>query len=293
MNLPQKDVTILIRLKLYEFVEFSQKLTRWGESGVYGFMSHLDSRAAASLLIDSITTEARQQFVFRQFQGLSAMPYEFIVGVPQAFAWTLLAPYITSCPAKNPKIDFQNFPGLQVTNGPNSTSDATHSWPAVSVINNTLTQPGRKVEFKWEDPGQYVGWVPVEDAPNINYTNAGLYNGSTVSEFNGTVPLRDNSSGISTNPLYKTFTFVDGPPKYAAWISQLNTTYTELHDVDADKNTAWAIQPNATVFANSNDTIVNGTVFIVLTDEQIPITPFNITQINGHVVAGPVLYQAD
>ncbi|ODQ58012.1 hypothetical protein WICANDRAFT_34481 [Wickerhamomyces anomalus NRRL Y-366-8] len=239
-----------------EFVAFSQQLTRWGESGVYGFLNHLDSRAAATLLTNSITTEARQQFVFRQFQGLSAMPYDFIVGVPQSFAWTLLAPYITTCPAKNPTINFQNFPGLQVTNGPDALSNSTGSWPAISVVNNTLTEPGRRVEFKWENPGLPVG-------------------------------------NVSTDPLYKTFTFVDGPPKYAAWISQLNTTYTELQDVNTDENTAWAIQPNATVFPNSNNTIVNGTVFVVLTDEQVPITPFNITQINGHVVAGPVLYQAD
>lgn len=49
-----------------EFVDFCQKLTRFGESGVYGFIEHLDSRAAAQLLLQSITTEARQQMIFRQ-----------------------------------------------------------------------------------------------------------------------------------------------------------------------------------------------------------------------------------
>lgn len=52
-----------------EFIDFCQKLTRFGESGVYGFLGHLDSRAAATLLLQSITTEARQQMVFRQFDG--------------------------------------------------------------------------------------------------------------------------------------------------------------------------------------------------------------------------------
>lgn len=73
-----------------EFVDFCQKvritfidtspspliinqLTRWGESGVYGFLEHLNSRAAATLLLDSITTEARQQLIFRQFEGLFPM----------------------------------------------------------------------------------------------------------------------------------------------------------------------------------------------------------------------------
>lgn len=33
----------------------------WGEAGVYGFLPHLDSRPAAQLLLQAITTEARQQ----------------------------------------------------------------------------------------------------------------------------------------------------------------------------------------------------------------------------------------
>ena len=76
-----------------EFVDFCQKvclhaprpdvdayscdvvqLTRFGESGVYGFLEHLDSRAAANLLLESIATEARQQMIFRQFEGLFPMP---------------------------------------------------------------------------------------------------------------------------------------------------------------------------------------------------------------------------
>ena len=43
------------------------QLTRSSESGVYGFLEHLDSRAAASLLLDSIATESRQQMIFHQF----------------------------------------------------------------------------------------------------------------------------------------------------------------------------------------------------------------------------------
>ena len=57
-----------------EFLDFCQKLTRFGESGVYGFINHLDSREAAQLLLQSISTEARQQMIFRQFDGLFPMP---------------------------------------------------------------------------------------------------------------------------------------------------------------------------------------------------------------------------
>ena len=91
------------------------KLTRFGESGVYGFLEHLDSRAAATLLLDSITTEARQQMIFRQFEGLFPMPVWFETGISQSMAWTLLAPYIVTCPASNPRIAWQNFPALNIT----------------------------------------------------------------------------------------------------------------------------------------------------------------------------------
>ncbi len=98
-----------------DFVDFCQKLTRFGESGVYGFLEHLDSRAAANLLLQSITTEARQQMVFRQFEGLFPMPVFFEPGISQSMAWTLLAPYITSCPKDNTRLAWQNFPALNIT----------------------------------------------------------------------------------------------------------------------------------------------------------------------------------
>ncbi|CCF43768.1 rds1, partial [Colletotrichum higginsianum] len=59
---------------LREYIDFNQKLTRWGEAGVYGFLPHLNSGPAAQLLLQSITVEARQQMIFRQFEGLFPMP---------------------------------------------------------------------------------------------------------------------------------------------------------------------------------------------------------------------------
>jgi hypothetical protein len=60
-----------------EFIDFSIDLTRWGEAGTYGFIPHLNSRPSAELLLQSISTEARQQMVFRQFEGLFPMPVRF------------------------------------------------------------------------------------------------------------------------------------------------------------------------------------------------------------------------
>lgn len=35
------------------FIDFCQKLTRWGESGVYGFLNQLDNRAVGQILLQS------------------------------------------------------------------------------------------------------------------------------------------------------------------------------------------------------------------------------------------------
>lgn len=119
-----------------EFIDFNVKLTRWGESGNWGFISHLDSREVATLLVQAESIEARQQMAFRQMLGLHPMPVSFTPGkllkkldvetttdinpgIPQSWHWTLLAPYISSCPANNTRIAWQNFPALHILNTPN------------------------------------------------------------------------------------------------------------------------------------------------------------------------------
>ena len=70
-------------------------------------------------------------------------------------------------------------------------------------------------------------------------------------------------------------------PLYAAWVSQLNVTYTPLQNISG--NTAFTIQPNMSTY--QGDPAVNGTIFLALTDAEVPVTPFNLTMINPHVVA--------
>lgn len=265
-----------------EFVDFCQKLTRFGESGVYGFLGHLNSREAATLLLQSISTEARQQLIFRQFDGLFPMPVWFEVGVPQSWAWTLLAPYISSCPANQTRLAWQNFPALWILNQPNparynasqgfnetlgagtNTLNSTGISGSAACFNNTgqsgncnpaitqnrsipLSYPGRVVNLTWDQPGKLVG-------PNNSYVTS--------------------SSA--------------GTPAYVAWVSQLNVTYSALN---LSSNTSGStVQPDVETFAG--DPAVNGTLFIAITDSDIFLTPFNLSLINEHVVAGPALYQA-
>jgi hypothetical protein len=261
-----------------EYLDFCQKLTRFGESGVYGFLAHLDSREAATLLTQSITTEARQQMIFRQFQGLFPMPVWFEVGVPQSWAWTLLAPYISSCPRNQTRLVWQNFPGLTILNQPSLSGASNSSNGNVTALNNTLgagtnvaksgsgsfnstddcgstvtpnqytplSFPGRQVALQWDNPGKPVG-------PNNSYVT-------------------------STSA---------GSAKYVMWVSQLNVTYTSLRVAG---NRGSTIQPDLETY--QGDPAINGTMFIAITDSKPFLTPFNLSMINPHVVAGPALYQA-
>lgn len=229
-----------------EFIDFCQKLTRWGEAGVYGFLPHLNSRPAAQMLLQTITTEARQQMIFRQFEGLFPMPEWFQVGTPQSFHWTLLAPYIKSCPPENPRLPWQNFPTLYITNNPNGTDPKFG--PAVTHNRTRLSYPGREVTFTYDAPGRKVG-------PNDTYIT--------------------NTTA--------------GAPKFAAWTSQLNTTYTPLYNING--NSVTARQPAGYLYDPKNP-LVNGTIFVTLVDTDLYVTPHNISLILPHVVAGPALYQS-
>ncbi|KZT32983.1 Rds1 protein [Sistotremastrum suecicum HHB10207 ss-3] len=239
-----------------EFVDTCIQITRFGESGVYGFLEHLNSRPAAELLLQSISTEARQQMIFRQFEGLFPMPVWFETGVTQSMAWTLLAPYLVTCPAENPRIEWQNFPALNITNNPsyvalsNSSTIGNNTLPAITHNRSIpLSSPGRTIDLSWELPGKKVGY-------NQSYTT--------------------NTTA--------------GPGKYAIWISQLNTTYTPLENVNGTTGTT--TQPEGFVFGNGTAPIVNGTMFVAITDTNLYVTPFNLSMVNPHIVAGPALYMS-
>ncbi|KAL7269768.1 hypothetical protein RUND412_007553 [Rhizina undulata] len=230
-----------------QFIDFCQKVTRWGESGVYGFITHLDSRAAANLLVQSISTEARQQMIMRQFEGLNPMNIWFEPAITQSMAWTLLSPYLKSCPSTNPVVAFQNFPTLYINNNPNG-SDPAYG-PAITHNRTALSHPGREVSFTYNKPGEKVG----------------------------------------PDALYVTNTTATGPPKWCAWVSQLNTTYTPVYDVK--ENSLKTKQPEGYLFSPLNP-LVNGTMFVMLTDTDLYVTPHNMSLLNKHIVAGPALYQA-
>lgn len=80
-----------------------------------------------------------------------------------------------------------------------------------------------------------------------------------------------------------------GQPMFVMWVSQLNVTYSELR-MGGNSSTGSTMQPDLETY--EGDPAVNGTMFIAITDSDPFLTPFNISMINNHLVAGPALYQA-
>ncbi|GAB1214457.1 hypothetical protein ATERTT37_003620 [Aspergillus terreus] len=266
-----------------EFIDFCQKLTRFGESGVYGFLAHLDSRESATLLLQSITTEARQQMVFRQFEGLFPMPVWFEVGVPQSWAWTLLAPYISSCPPDQTRLVWQNFPGLSIINQPNPVRINAQSAQGeiLGSGTNTLNSssvPASDLCYNSDEVG-----VSCKPAITRNRTQPLSYAGRLVQ-----LSWDPPGSPVGPNNSYVTSTMA-GAPKFVAWVSQLNVTYSPLI-ISGNGRQGTTTQPDMSTY--EGDPAINGTMFIAITDSDLYLTPFNLSLINPHVVAGPALYQA-
>ncbi|CAG7928918.1 unnamed protein product [Penicillium olsonii] len=336
LRAPQQCSYIYPYTNVKEFIDFCQKITRFGEAGVYGFLAHLDSREAATLLTQSITTEARQQLIFRQFEGLFPMVEWFELGIPQSWAWTLLAPFISTCPENQTRLIWQNFPTLLVVNQPNpwnvgvtanSSSDpAQSSDPSLTSSSSqsseqTQTSSSSQSTGFVQPPGfafnQTSGsngttglGVSIPKTPKgSNSTNSSSSCGVTVSKtrpFPLTFPgrrvlLQWDSPGkqVGPNNSYTTAVQTNASAKYVIWVSQLNVTYTTLHVDNSTNGTAttnstggrgYTTQPDLETY--QGDPTINGTIFIAITDSDPTLSPFNLSLINPHVIAGPALYQA-
>jgi Ferritin-like domain len=267
-----------------EWVDFMQRLTRFGESGVWGFINHLDSREVGQLLAQSIATEARQQQIFRQMSGLTPMNVWFENGYPQSWSWTMLAPYISYCPEGTTRLAWQNFPTLHINNNPNINRVSP---------NDTATDGSENVGHRITDPS--VSDIAMDESCiNLNETGVGCgpaiaHNRSMPLSYAGKrVDLSWDAPGkaVGPNNSYVTSTTA-GTPAFVAWSQQLNLTYSPL-TVTGD-HVGYTFQPEGYVY--EDDGIINGTMAILLTDLDLYVTPFNVSMLNPHVVALG-LYQA-
>ena len=90
----------------------------------------------------------------------------FIPSITSSMAWTLQAPFLVTCPAHNPRVIFQTFPALNVTNAvkvstlfPGLGNNDALGFPAITEnATKPITSPGQAVHFSWELPGKQVDW---------------------------------------------------------------------------------------------------------------------------------------
>ncbi|KAK9475979.1 hypothetical protein V1514DRAFT_286330 [Lipomyces japonicus] len=240
------------------FVTFLDKLTSWGEATVNGFLEHLDSRPAAQLLLLSVTAEARQNVILRAFEGLFPTPALFQTAISQSLGWSLLSRYITGCSQLTPRLVWQNFPTLNITNAPNATSN----WTLAGITGNFTTPNPSSIP------------LPGTENTTINFT----------ADFPG--------NAVGPNRTYTTSSHALGQPRFAAWISQINVTYTELINF-SNSSTGWtasASLPSVALFPTSRTPLISGSVYVVITDTDQPVTPFDISILNDHIIAGPAVF---
>ncbi|EEH07482.1 conserved hypothetical protein [Histoplasma capsulatum G186AR] len=297
-----------------EWLDFSQKLTRTNEAGVYGMLPHLNSRAAASMLLRSVAVAARQHVIFRQFLGLFPMPEWFEVGIPQSWAWSLLSPYIASCPGNQTRLAWQNFPALRVVSQPNpfrtdgSAADNETLGAWLNSANDTAIPPPQRCNATTN------GNATANGTTTVNAT--GVECGPAITR-NRSIPLSNPGRPVLLHwdapdaPLGPNGSYVAssraGPPAFVVWVTQLNVTYSPLTDVvggglgggnassagnvsNVSGGSGRTIQPDLSTY--EGDPGINGTIFIAVTDTDLFLTPFNLSLINPHVVAGPAVYQA-
>jgi len=260
-----------------EWLDFMQRLTRFGESGVWGFINHLDSREVGQLLAQSIATEARQQQIFRQMSGLTPMDVWFENGWPQSWAWSMLAPYIAYCPENTTRLAWQNFPVLHILNNPNINRYSP---------NDTATNGSEQVGPRVADPS--ISNLTTGSCENLNVTGYGCgpsvaHNKSEPLSFPGKQVFFQwdaPDQAVGPNNSYVTSTSA-GAPKWVGWSQQLNLTYSPL--TTTGNGTGYTYQPKGFVYGN--DGIINGTMAVMLTDLDLFVTPFNTSMLNPHIVA--------
>jgi hypothetical protein len=143
----------------------------------------------------------------------------------------------------------------------------------------------------------------VADPSNSTLSDAESCVGNTTTGYNCSPGISRNRSEPLTFPGRKIFLEWEEPglavgpnnsylttttatePKFVAWVSQLNLTYTPLEVTGP--NQGWSYQPPNEVYVG--DPAVNETVFLAVTDSDLYLTPFNLTLINPHVRALGIL----
>lgn len=173
--------------------------------------------------------------------------------------------------------------------------------PLRPVQNGAQSSPPLRFEtgitqaYQWTLLSQYIKSCPTNN-PRIEFTRFPLLDVTNQPyALDGTPGLNSNYTltegadrrvDLYWEPLNKTVgpdglyvtESVAGEPKFLAFIDQLNVTYAPLQGVNLTSRVAHAIVPNGTVFPP--EPVVVNTAFVAVVDEDVFLTPYNISLIN-------------
>ncbi|KAI0027346.1 hypothetical protein K488DRAFT_61869 [Vararia minispora EC-137] len=247
-SLPQCQYRYPNYTSVRDYVDDMRRVTRYGESGTIGFLGHLNAQDTAAMVNDAIQTEGRQQLIFRQWEGLFPMPF-WQVTFTTSITQSMQWTLMAPYIANCPAdLPRVNWTAFPALDVTNNPSLENKSGPGITSNLTQFTAPGRQVQLSWDASGKTTGW----------------------------------------NNSYTTQSYASGNATWAAWISQLNTTYTPLHNVSG--NTGFTIQPGGGVYGDGTASVLNGSVYLLVTDADPYVTPYNLSEIESHIIAGPALY---
>eukprot|EP01053_Blabericola_migrator_P002436 Blabericola_migrator_1__2435@NODE_1686_length_4002_cov_81_866582_g1093_i0_p3_GENE_NODE_1686_length_4002_cov_81_866582_g1093_i0NODE_1686_length_4002_cov_81_866582_g1093_i0_p3_ORF_typecomplete_len225_score24_41Ferritin_2/PF13668_6/9_6e16Ferritin_2/PF13668_6/2_6e03_NODE_1686_length_4002_cov_81_866582_g1093_i014122086 len=131
-NFPYRNVA--------EFLRLARTVTAVGEAYYLGFMHLLDNCESQQAAETIVVNEAVQHALFRAWSGVG--PFggtSFFSALTARQAWTLSSPMVMSCPATNPPLHFQAFPGLEVR----------------PIAGGQTAPPGTLIHFSATHPGSF------------------------------------------------------------------------------------------------------------------------------------------
>lgn len=168
-------------------------------------------------------------------------------------AWTLLAPHLVSCPETNPKIEWQNFPGLTVVVRCAIIHALGHVYSGayfrITRVPSRSSTPPASAKLR-PQPSHTIARSPFR-SPVARSASSGSVRHHSLHGLDSVLmitshqclarrclitPARMSIGPPRTRPppRFLIIPNVSGvplkefSPQYAAWISQLNVTYTEL-----------------------------------------------------------------
>ncbi|KMU84091.1 hypothetical protein CIHG_01877 [Coccidioides immitis H538.4] len=174
----------------------------------------------------------------------------------------------------------KNYPALSIISQPNPlAANAT-------ALNNTALGPGiNAANMSAIDPEDLCSNSTCAPSISGNRTHPLTEPGQPVA-----ISWEQPGMHVGPNNSYVT-TSTAGEPAFLAWVTQLNITYSPLTRINRSiPMTAETTQPEFDTYAG--DPAINGTIFVAVTDLDLFVTPFNLSLLNPHIVAGPAVYQA-